>query len=596
MFSFGGRNKRPGGGETPSSLMTPENPPSSNSKKNSGANSLTGFDPEGLERAAKAARELDASRNASAAVDLIKTQEATKQHEAAAQRAQNEAYIEQTRSQNIQLEAEEARKTLDAQTQHNRHRAEYQDELERKRQVDMLNAQKYMQEEQLKKQEEMVARQEAMRRKTAEHEAELRSKTELSKARAEADGRIRQERENHDLILEKVRLEATEYRDTLLKAVTDGGRMLGEGLSSYLDDKEKLRNTALVVTAAAAGIHVARTSVGVAGRLVEARLGKPDLVRETSRVGFSALARRPISSARRLLGMDGGGDALDGIVLEESLDARLRRVAAATANTKRNDAPFRHLLLHGPPGTGKTMFARGLARHSGLEYAILTGGDVAPLGRDAVTEIHKLFDWSRTSRRGLLLFVDEADAFLQSRETKGQDISEDQRNALNAFLYRTGTESNEFMMVYASNQPAQFDGAVMDRIDEMIPFDLPGTEERRRMIAQYIDRYLLNAKGRKVTTVDVGNEEIEQVVQETDGFSGRAISKLAIAWQAAAYGTEGALLNRQTFFDTLAQHKESMRTKEDWRIQQQQRRGLLPSSTTTTVDVATANDLTTDRS
>ena len=69
----------------------------------------------------------------------------------------------------------------------------------------------------------------------------------------------------------------------------------------------------------------------------------------------------------------------------------------------------RTLVLLGPPGTGKTMFARGLAHHSGLDYAILTGGDIAPLGRDAVTELHKLFDWAKTSRRGLLLFVDEAE-------------------------------------------------------------------------------------------------------------------------------------------------------------------------------------------
>lgn len=57
-----------------------------------------------------------------------------------------DAYTQQLRAQNIDREAEEARKTLDAQTQHERHRAEYQDELERKRQVDMLQAQKYMQE------------------------------------------------------------------------------------------------------------------------------------------------------------------------------------------------------------------------------------------------------------------------------------------------------------------------------------------------------------------------------------------------------------------------------------------------------------------
>lgn len=48
----------------------------------------------------------------------------------------------------------------------------------------------------------------------------------------------------------------------------------------------------------------------------------------------------------------------------------------------------------------------------GLDYALMTGGDVAPLGPQAVTKIHQLFDWSKKSRKGLLLFIDEADAFL----------------------------------------------------------------------------------------------------------------------------------------------------------------------------------------
>jgi ATPase family AAA domain-containing protein 3A/B len=148
-----------------------------------------------------------------------------------------------------------------------------------------------------------------------------------------------------------------------------------------------------------------------------------------------------------------------------------------------------------------------LTHHSDLDYAVLTGGDIAPLGRDAVTELHKLFDWAKTSRKGLLLFVDDADAFLQSRETTR--MSEDQRNALNAFLFRTGTESDHFMMVYASNQPAQFDEAVMDRIDEMVAFDLPGREERKKMITMYIETYLPNPPNRwtrKVETVDVGEK------------------------------------------------------------------------------------------
>ena len=194
----------------------------------------------------------------------------------------------------------------------------------------------------------MVARQEEMRRKTAEYEAELRTKTEIAKAKAEAEGRTAQERQNHDLTLERVRLEAAERRDTILKAIEDGGKILGEGLSSYLNDTEKLRNTALTVTGIAVGIYAARTSIGIAGRFVEARLGKPSLIRETSRFTVTQFLREPIVQTKRMLGIGiHEQDALKGIVLEEGLDTQLRKIAVSTAHTKKNRAPFRHLLLHG---------------------------------------------------------------------------------------------------------------------------------------------------------------------------------------------------------------------------------------------------------
>ena len=202
--------------------------------------------------------------------------------------------------------------------------------------------------EQLKKQEQMVARQEEMRRKTAEYEAELRTKTEIAKAKAEAEGRTAQERQNHDLTLQRVRLEAAERRDTVLKAIADGGKLIGDGLSSYLDDTEKLRNTALTITGIAVGVYAARTSIGVAGRFVEARLGKPSLIRETSRLTATQFVRAPLASTKRLMGVGiHEQDALKGIVLEEGLDTQLRKIAVSTAHTKKNRAPFRHLLLHG---------------------------------------------------------------------------------------------------------------------------------------------------------------------------------------------------------------------------------------------------------
>ena len=55
------------------------------------------------------------------------------------------------------------------------------------------------------------------------------------------------------------------------------------------------------------------------------------------------------------------------------------------------------------------MFAKKLAMHGGMDYAVMTGGDVAPMGRDGVTAMHKVFDWAQTSRKGnerlLAIFV-----------------------------------------------------------------------------------------------------------------------------------------------------------------------------------------------
>jgi ATPase family AAA domain-containing protein 3A/B len=93
----------------------------------------------------------------------------------------------------------------------------------------------------------------------------------------------------------------------------------------------------------------------------------------------------------------------------------------------------------------------------------------------------------------------------------------------------------------------------------------------------YIDKYLINppGKAKRVTTEGIGAAEIEQVVKMTEGFSGRAISKLAIAWQASAYGTAGAILDRETFFKTVEHHKASMLTKDEWLLQAEKRARLL---------------------
>lgn len=128
---------------------------------------------------------------------------------------------------------------------------------------------------------------------------------------------------------------------------------------------------------------------------------------------------------------------IDSIVLQPELKQRLEWTTNSLVSAKNNKIPYRHILLYGPPGTGKTLFAKTIAKNSGMDYAIVTGGDIGPLGEEGASEINKLFDWAKNSKRGLILFIDEADAFLRKGRAQIGQMSENVRNALSVISYLT---------------------------------------------------------------------------------------------------------------------------------------------------------------
>ena len=68
------------------------------------------------------------------------------------------------------------------------------------------------------------------------------------------------------------------------------------------------------LTLVAFGIYAAKMGTGVAARFIEARLGKPSLIRETSRLSFVQSLRHPIKAMRRIIARP--SDPLAGIVFE----------------------------------------------------------------------------------------------------------------------------------------------------------------------------------------------------------------------------------------------------------------------------------------
>jgi len=534
------------------------------------------FDPTGLERAAKAARDLDNSRNSQEALELVMKQEEAKRAEANVQTKQLEI-------QKVKEEGEQKRQLAEVQLENSKKKAEYSDYLERKRQAEMLEHQEMMAEKARQRDEESLQRQEGMRRETIQYEQKLRNDSQMAKIQQKIRAKAEYERNNMDIIKEKVEIEEAQRRKTYKEALGMGLSIIGEGFRGFISNWREITRLAAASSLLFFGFYMARSSVGLATGLVQSKFGRPLLVRETSRKTFRYYYKYPFQMVNRMLTKKPSEkDILDGMIFHDQLERRLRSISYGIINKKKHFAPFRNLMFYGPPGTGKTLFAKSLALKSGLDYAVITGGDVAPLGKDAVTELHKLFDWSKTSTKGLLLFIDEADAFLRKRQ-ETEAMSENLRNAINAFLYRTGTETHKFLVIMATNAPEQLDKAIHDRVDEMIYFDRPDAAERKNMLYHYLLEYCTpttSFKGRmkiylknpilffygkkEIRMGDIGDEKITDVSEKIEGFSGREISKLVLAWHDAAFSEPEPILTEEIMDGVLTHFLEQHRKKDKW--------------------------------
>jgi len=388
---------------------------------------------------------------------------------------------------------------------------------------------------------------------------------EKEKIRAEIVAKAEQERLNEGMEIRKMQMQTKLDTQRTLDMIQSTSKHLSTLVRDLLAQPERVLMLCGAVLAMALVYFAFKELIVLVRTFVQARLGRPSLVRETS-VHWSFLPSLSWlwqESLRK--GKERIEDHLQGVILSDDDKTRVVQLALATRNTKRSGAPYRHVLLHGPPGTGKTLIARRLAECSGMDYAIMSGGDVGPLGEDAVNQLHGLFRWASRSAKGLLVFIDEAEAFLSARgasSVAGVDKTHI-RHALNALLYQTGTQSRSFMMVLATNRPEDLDAAVLDRVDVSLYIGLPATEERRQMIRLYMEAELLSvakqshrrwwpfARRFRVDDECTTDETMELVTTRCDGFSGREIAKMFIACRYALVMAEKGELSRTAFVDTV---------------------------------------------
>ncbi|KAK7720937.1 hypothetical protein SLS64_001230 [Diaporthe eres] len=147
---------------------------------------------------------------------------------------------------------------------------------------------------------------------------------------------------------------------------------------------------------------------------------------------------------------------------------------------------IRGCLLYGPPGTGKTLLAKAVAKETGANVLEVTAASIqhSQVGVSEKT-VRSLFSLAkRADLSPLIIFVDEADSLLGSRDGGGADSSGGwRRSVMNQFLREMdGLEASSACVMLATNRPFDLDDAVLRRLPRKLLVDMPLEADRAAIL------------------------------------------------------------------------------------------------------------------
>lgn len=166
------------------------------------------------------------------------------------------------------------------------------------------------------------------------------------------------------------------------------------------------------------------------------------------------------------------------MVLPPAVEQRLHRIekefAARTRLALHGLQPRRRVLLHGPPGCGKSLAAERLAWNTGLPLLKVRFDTLlSSYFGETHSNLRKVFDAAQTTP--CALFLDECDTLARSR-TERNDVGEATR-ITNALLEMLEGYHGDGLVIAATNLDSSLDPALIRRFDEVLRIPLPSAKE-----------------------------------------------------------------------------------------------------------------------
>ncbi|KAK7834468.1 hypothetical protein U0070_017654 [Myodes glareolus] len=179
--------------------------------------------------------------------------------------------------------------------------------------------------------------------------------------------------------------------------------------------------------------------------------------------------------------------------------------------------PPKGILLFGPPGTGKTLIGKCIASQSGATFFSISASSLTSkwVG-EGEKMVRALFAVARCQQPAVI-FIDEIDSLLSQR---GDGEHESSRRIKTEFLVQldgaTTCSEDRILVVGATNRPQEIDEAARRRLAKRLYIPLPEPSARKQIVVNLMSK----------EQCCLSDEEVELVVQQSDGFSGADMTQL----------------------------------------------------------------------
>ncbi|KAJ2389811.1 Ribosome biogenesis ATPase rix7, partial [Coemansia sp. RSA 2603] len=185
--------------------------------------------------------------------------------------------------------------------------------------------------------------------------------------------------------------------------------------------------------------------------------------------------------------------------------------------------PPRGVLLHGPPGCGKTLLANAIAGEVGVPFLQISAPSiVSGMSGESEKKLREVFEEAR-ELAPCIVFIDEIDAITPKRENAQREM---ERRIVAQMLTCIDdlswekTENRPVMLIGATNRPDSLDPALRraGRFDREIAMSVPDEDAREQILRVLCEKLLLS-----------GDFDIRELAKRTPGYVGADLTALTTA-------------------------------------------------------------------